>query len=87
MGAAFGILIPYVVQGVLRYFVLRFVFEWPNAWQSIRPPVLWAIIAIVPALLCRLLLPGIGGQLIAGLVFLAIFGAGWLLHRRASSLA
>ena len=87
MGAAFGILIPYVVQGVLRYFVLRFVFEWPNPWRSIRPPVLSAIIAIIPALLCRLFLPGMAGQLAAGLVFLAIFGAGWLQHRRLSTLA
>jgi hypothetical protein len=27
------------------------------------------------------------GQLTAGLVFLAIFGAGWLHHRRLSNLA
>ena len=87
MGAAFGILIPYVVQGVLRYFVLRFVFEWPNTWQSIRPPVLWGIIAIIPALLFRLFLPGTAGQLTAGLVFLGIFGAGWWLHRRTSNVA
>src|SRR5205809_532172 len=51
MGAAFGILIPYVVQGVLRFFVLRLVFGWQNPWRSIRPPVLSAIIAIIPALL------------------------------------
>ena len=87
IGAAFGILIPYVVQGVLRYFVLRFVFEWPNPWRSIRPPVLTAIVAIIPALFCRLLLPGMAGELTAGLVFLAIFGAGWLRHRRSSNLA
>src|SRR5437660_12171400 len=61
MGAAFGILIPYVVQGILRYFVLRFVFEWPNPWRSIRPPVLSAISAIIPALFCRVIVPGIGG--------------------------
>jgi hypothetical protein len=27
------------------------------------------------------------GQLTAGLVFLAIFGAGWLQHKRLSNLA
>ncbi|PYJ43091.1 MAG: hypothetical protein DME86_03805 [Verrucomicrobia bacterium] len=87
MGAAFGILIPYVMQGVLRYFVLRFVFEWRNPWRSIRPPVLTAIVALIPALPCRLLLPGVAGQLTAGLIFLAIFGAGWLHHRRSNNLA
>jgi O-antigen/teichoic acid export membrane protein len=86
MGAAFGILIPYVVQGVLRYFVLRLVFRWQNPWRSIRPPVFTAIVALIPALPCRLLLAGIAGQLTAGLVFLAIFGAGWLYHRRSSNL-
>src|SRR5256884_5469248 len=49
-GAAFGILIPYVVQGVLRYFVLRLVFGWQNPWRSIYPPVLTAIVAFIPAL-------------------------------------
>ncbi|MEY2492295.1 MAG: hypothetical protein QOH24_1246 [Verrucomicrobiota bacterium] len=86
MGAAFGILVPYIVQGVLRYFVLRFVFEWPSSWRSIRPPILAAIVALIPALPCRLLLPGMAGQLTAGLVFLAIFGAGWLHHGRSSNL-
>src|SRR6266516_4750444 len=82
MGAAFGILIPYIVQGVLRYFVLRLVFRWQNPWRSIRPPVLTTIVAIIPALPCRLLLDGIAGELTAGMVFLAIFGVGWL-HRLA----
>ena len=87
MGAAFGILIPYVVQGVLRYLVLRVVFGWQNPWRSIHPPVLTAIVAFTPALPCRLFLPGMAGQLTAGLVFLAIFGVGWLHHRRSSNLA
>jgi O-antigen/teichoic acid export membrane protein len=87
MGAAFGILIPYVVQGVLRYFVLRLVFGWQNPWRSINPPVLTAIVAFIPALPCRLFLPGMAAQLTAGLVFLAIFGVGWLHHRRSNNLA
>src|SRR5438093_750223 len=74
MGAAFGILIPYVVQGVLRFFVLRLVFGWQTPWRSIHPPVLTAIRAFLPALPCRLFLPGMAGQLTAGFVFLAIFG-------------
>src|SRR5216117_392907 len=87
MGAACGILLPYVIQGILRYGVLRLVFRWRNPWSSVRPPILTAIIAFVPALMCRLFLDGIAGQVIAGLVFLAIFGVGWLRHRRLAKPA
>jgi O-antigen/teichoic acid export membrane protein len=87
MGAAFGVLLPYVIQGILRYGVLRLVFRWRNPWSSVRPPILTAVIAFVPALMCRLFLDGIAGQLIAGLVFLAIFGVGWLHHRRLAKPA
>jgi O-antigen/teichoic acid export membrane protein len=82
-GAAFGILLPYVVQGILRYAALRLVFRWPNPWKNISPPVFAAIIAIVPALICRILLDGIAGQLTAAAVFLAVFGIGWLYHLRS----
>src|SRR5258708_36443990 len=80
MGAACGILLPYVIQGILRYGVLRLVFRWRNPWSSVRPPILTAIIAFVPPLMCRLFLPGIAGQLIAGLVFLPIFGVDSFRH-------
>ena len=82
-GAAFGILLPYVIQGILRYGVLRLVFRWRNPWSDITPPIVAAIIALVPALSCRLLLGEITGQVMAGLVFLAIFGVSWLHHRRS----
>ena len=81
IGAAFGILLPYVIQGILRYGVLRLVFRWRNPWDSIRWPIFTAIIAFVPALSCRLLLKGVTGQIIAALVFIALFGAGWLRYR------
>jgi O-antigen/teichoic acid export membrane protein len=86
-GAAFGILLPYVIQGILRYGVLRLVFRWRNPWSNIRPPILTAMIAIIPALMCRLFLDGVPGQVMAGLVFLAIFGVGWLCHRRSTKPA
>ena len=86
MGAAFGILLPYVIQGILRYGVLRLIFRWRNPWSSIRPPIFTAIIAFVPALICRLVVDGIAGQVMAALVFIAIFGAAWLHHRRSAKL-
>jgi hypothetical protein len=67
--------------------VLRLVFRWRNPWSSIRPPILTAIIAIVPALMCRLFLDGIAGQVSAASVFLAIFGLGWLHYRRPAKMA
>jgi O-antigen/teichoic acid export membrane protein len=80
MGAAFGILLPYVVQGILRYATLRWVFHWKDSWSDIRPPLIAAGIALVPALVCRAFLSGIAGQVISAAAFLAIFGIQWLQH-------
>src|SRR5947199_9225852 len=52
IGAAFGILLPYAIQGALRYGVLRLVFRWRNPWRSIRPPIFTAMIAFVKASCC-----------------------------------
>src|SRR5438094_3595631 len=80
MGAAFGILLPYVVQGILRYTTLRWVFHWKDSWSDIRPPLIAAGIALVPALVCRAFLGGITGQVISAAAFLAVFGVQWLQH-------
>ncbi|MEY2526347.1 MAG: hypothetical protein QOE73_1118 [Verrucomicrobiota bacterium] len=84
IGAAFGLLLTYMVQGVLRTGTLRFIFRWPNQWRNSLPPVIAAIIALVPALFCRVLLDGIPGQLASAAAFLVIFGVGWLYHSRSS---
>lgn len=80
MGAAFGILLPYLVQGTLRYATLRWVFHWKDSWSDIRPPLIAAGIAIVPALVCRAFLSGIVGQVTSAALFLAIFGLQWWRH-------
>jgi O-antigen/teichoic acid export membrane protein len=80
MGAAVGILLPYIVQGILRYATLRWVFHWKDSWSDISPPLIAAGIAIVPALVCRLFLSGIIGQVTSGAVFLAVFGVQWWRH-------
>ena len=86
LGAAIGLLIPFVVQGILRFLVLRIVFGWPTQWNNLLPPVTAAAVALGPAGLCRLLIDGITGQLTAAVVFLAIFGTAWQYHRvRGSS--
>jgi hypothetical protein len=40
------------------------------------------MIAALPAVACRMLIEGTIGQLIAALVFLVLYGAGWLHSRR-----
>jgi stage V sporulation protein B len=80
MGAAFGILLPYLVQGTLRYVTLRWVFHWKDSWSDIRPPLVAAAIAMLPAIVCRALLSGIIAQVTSAAVFLAIFGVQWWQH-------
>jgi O-antigen/teichoic acid export membrane protein len=83
-GAALGILLPYAVQGILRYAALRLVFHWPNPWSEVRPPIESAILGLLCALPARFLVHGIAGQVASALVFLALFGAGWLYHQRSN---
>src|SRR5437763_2294157 len=86
MGAAFGILLPYIVQGVLRYTTLKFVFHWKDSWSDIRPPLISAVIAVVPSLVCRALVGSdIAGQVISATAFLAVFGFLWWRHHLRSS--
>ncbi len=84
-GAAFGILLPYVLQGILRYRALRMVFRWQNPWGDVGRPLLVALIAALPALVCRLFLDGMTAQVLAAIVFLLIYGLGWLQHRRSTT--
>ena len=79
-GAAFGILLPYIVQGILRYATLRWVFHWKDSWSNNRPPLIATGIALVPAVVCRALLDGIVGQVTSAAAFLAVFGVQWLRH-------
>ena len=80
LGAAVGILLPYIVQGFLRYATLRWVFKWKDSWSDIGPPLIAAGIAIVPALICRGFLSGVVGQVTSAAVFLAVFGVQWWRH-------
>ena len=84
-GAAFGILLPYVLQGILRYRALRMVFRWQNPWGDIGRPLLAAAIAAVPAIACRVLIDGMTGQFTSAVAFLLIYGGAWLHHRRTEA--
>jgi O-antigen/teichoic acid export membrane protein len=80
LGAAVGILLPYIVQGILRYATLRWVFHWKDSWSDISRPLIAAGIAIIPALICRGFLSGVVGQVTSAAVFLAVFGVQWWRH-------
>jgi O-antigen/teichoic acid export membrane protein len=86
-GAALGILLPYIVQGLLRYIALRVVFKWPNPWSEISPPIVAALVACLPAFAIYALLHGIVAQITSAVAFLAVFGAGWLYYRRRQILS
>jgi O-antigen/teichoic acid export membrane protein len=86
-GAAFGILLPYVLQGILRYRALRTVFRWRNPWGDIGHPLIAALLATVPAVACRVLIEGIAGQLSAATAFLLVYGTAWLYYRRSETKA
>lgn len=80
LGAAVGILLPYIVQGILRYATLRWVFHWKDSWSDISQPMIAAAVALFPALICRAFVSGVIGQVISALVFLAVFGIQWWRH-------
>jgi len=83
-GAALGILLPYVLQGILRYRALRLVFRWRNPWADVGHPLIAALLAAGPALACRMIIDGAAGQLAASGVFLFVYGGAWLHYRRSA---
>lgn len=82
LGAAFGILLPYVLLGILRHRALHSVFHWRHPWAQIRPPFFAALGAALPAAISRALIDGIPGEIASSLVFLSVYLLAWLYYRR-----
>jgi O-antigen/teichoic acid export membrane protein len=76
-GAAFGILLPYVLQGVLRGVELRILYGWRSRWRELVHPCLAGAGAAVPGIAVRLGVDGLPGQLAAAAVFLLAYAAIW----------
>ena len=76
-GAATGILVPYAVQGILRHVELRYVFGWPSQRPELMRPIAAGVAAALPALGCRVMIPGVPGQIAAIGAFLATYVAAW----------
>jgi O-antigen/teichoic acid export membrane protein len=76
-GAALAMVLAYVTQGVLRYWILRVRFRWHWPWKALVRPVVAFAIALVPAWPLRFLIQGRAGEVAAGLTFLASYFAAW----------
>jgi O-antigen/teichoic acid export membrane protein len=81
IGAAFGILFPYLLLGVLRHHALCGIFRWRNPWADLWPPFLAGVFAAVPAAVLRAAVHGNAGQLAASGAFLLVFLVAWLRYR------
>ncbi len=76
-GAALGMVLAYVTQGVLRYCELRILFHWHWPWRAFARPAIAFALALAVALPLRLLIHGWPGELSSGLVLLGIYVAAW----------
>lgn len=78
-GAALGMMLAYMTQGVLRYCELRFLFHWHWPWRAFARPALAFAVSMVAALPFRMLINGWRGELTAGLVLLGVYVGTWML--------
>ncbi len=81
MGAAFGILLPYLLLGGLRYRALHRIFRWRQPWAGLGAPFFWGAVAFLPALASRALLRGVPGEIASTLTFLVVYFFAWRRHR------
>ena len=79
IGAALGILLPYGIQGLLRHVELRYVFGWPSQARELTRPMVAAACAAVPAVVCRIWMAGLSGELMSVAAFLVTYVGAWRL--------
>lgn len=78
LGAAFGMLGPYVIQGLLRGFEITRLLGWHWPWRALLRPWLAALAALPLALVVRLwLLDGSWAELAAAVVYVTGYLAVW----------
>jgi O-antigen/teichoic acid export membrane protein len=76
-GAALGMLAPYAIQGVLRGFEISRLLGWRWPWKALARPWTAALAGLPPALACRFLIAGVGGELAAGVVYVLGYLFAW----------
>ena len=82
LGAALGMLAPYMLQGILRGVEISWLLKWRWPWRALLKPWLAASIALPVALAARLFAHGIVWEFAAAGLYLA----GYLLAWRAIRL-
>lgn len=77
MGAAAGMLVPYVIQGALRGFEIGYLLRWSWPWRALLRPWMATLIALPVPLIVRSLGDGLMVESVAGLLFVAAYLASW----------
>jgi hypothetical protein len=76
-----------VLLGILRHRALRFVFGWRNPWANVSAPFIGALVALVPAVVCRAIINGVAGEIFSSVVFLGVYFILWRRHRARTALS
>ncbi len=79
LGAAFGVLCPYAIKGLLRWLEIRRFFEWRWPWHALVKPWIAASVPVPLALLVFWLGRGRWVELVAAAVYLAGYFIIWRL--------
>ena len=79
LGAAFGVLCPYAIKGLLRWAEIRFFFAWRWPWHALFKPWIAALVPLPFALLVRWMVPGVWSSLFAAALYLAGYFLTWRL--------
>lgn len=77
LGAALAMLLPYVVQGLLRGFEITRLLHWTWPRYALRRPWWAALVALPPAILVRLALDGVPGEVGGAVTYLLAYLAAW----------
>lgn len=77
LGAAIGMLAPYVLQGVLRGVAVVRVLDWQWPWRPLRRPWLAALVALPLGLLVRTVASGLGAEIGAGALYVLAYACAW----------
>ncbi len=77
IGAAFGMLVPYAMQGLLRGFEISWFLGWRWPWRALLKPWIAALIPLPFALIPRFFLPALSWQLVAAGLYLGGYFLAW----------
>jgi O-antigen/teichoic acid export membrane protein len=77
MGAAVGMLVPYVIQGALRGFEIAYLLQWGWPWRALLRPWTATLVALPVPVVIRSLGSGVLVETAAGLLFVAAYLVGW----------